>query len=97
MLAGNFLSRINMDLRENKGWSYGVSGRPVMLENAVPYVVSAPVQADKTGEALAELNAQISEFLATKGVTDEELSAPSPRTSTGCRGGSKPRRQCSAQ
>jgi predicted Zn-dependent peptidase len=73
IVAGNFLSRINMDLRESKGWSYGVSGRPNMLENAVPYVVSAPVQADKTGEALAALNAQFSDFLSTKGVTDEEL------------------------
>ena len=62
-----------MDLRESKGWSYGVSGRPNMLENAVPYVVQAPVQADKTGEALAALNAQFGDFLSTKGVTDEEL------------------------
>jgi predicted Zn-dependent peptidase len=73
VVAGNFLSRINMDLRESKGWSYGVSGRPNMLEHAVPYVVQAPVQADKTGEALAALNAQYSDFLSTKGVTDEEL------------------------
>ena len=73
ILAGNFLSRINMDLRESKGWSYGVNGRPNLLENAVPYVVSAPVQADKTGESLAELNLQFGDFLSTKGVSDEEL------------------------
>jgi predicted Zn-dependent peptidase len=73
ILAGNFLSRINMDLRESKGWSYGVSGRPNLLEKAVPYVVQAPVQADRTGDSLAELNAQIGGFLSTKGVTDEEL------------------------
>ena len=73
VLAGNFLSRINMDLRESKGWSYGVSGRPQLLEKAVPYVISAPVQADRTGDALAELNAQVGDFLSTKGVTQEEL------------------------
>jgi predicted Zn-dependent peptidase len=73
VLAGNFLSRINMDLRESKGWSYGVSGRPQLLEKAVPYVISAPVQADRTGDALAELNAQVRDFLSTKGVTEEEL------------------------
>ena len=72
-LGGNFLSRLNMDLRESKGWSYGVSGRPSYLEKNVSYVVSAPVQADKTGEALAELNGQIGEFLGPKGVTQEEL------------------------
>ena len=74
ILAGNFLSRINMDIRESKGWSYGVSGRPQLLEKAVPYVISAPVQADRTGDSLAELNSQVGDFLSGKGVTDEELS-----------------------
>ncbi len=73
VLGGNFLSRLNMDLREDKGWSYGVSGRPSYYANGVSYVVSAPVQADKTGESLAELNLQISGFLTTQGVTSEEL------------------------
>ena len=50
-----------------------VSGRPNFYEKGVSYIVSAPVQADKTGESLAELNAQIGEFLSTKGVSDEEL------------------------
>jgi predicted Zn-dependent peptidase len=73
VVAGNFLSRINMDLRETKGWSYGVNGRPNLLEKGVSYVVSAPVQADRTGEALAALNSQYADFLGSKGVTDEEL------------------------
>jgi predicted Zn-dependent peptidase len=73
VLGGTFLSRLNMDLRETKGWSYGVNGDASVLEHAVPYAVTAPVQADKTGEALAELNAQIGQFLTTNGVTDEEL------------------------
>ena len=73
ILGGNFLSRLNMDLRETKGWSYGVSGRPYYYEKGVSYLVSAPVQADKTGESLAELNAQIADYLSTKGATDEEL------------------------
>ena len=72
-LGGNFLSRLNMDLRESKGWSYGVSGRPSFYENGVSYIVSAPVQADKTGEALAAMNSDINAFLTTNGVTDEEL------------------------
>jgi len=74
VLGGTFLSRLNMDLREDKGWSYGVSGNENVMLHAVPYVVSAPVQADKTGEALAELNQQMTKFLTTKGVTGEELS-----------------------
>jgi predicted Zn-dependent peptidase len=62
-----------MDIREDKGWSYGVSGNPRLLANNVSYVVSAPVQADRTGDALAELNSQIGQFMTTKGVTQEEL------------------------
>ncbi len=73
ILAGDFLSRINMDLRESKGWSYGSGGRPQFLEKAVPYVISAPVQADRTGDSLAEMQSQIGDFLSTKGVTEEEL------------------------
>jgi predicted Zn-dependent peptidase len=61
-----------MDLRETKGWSYGVSGDSSVVEHAVPYVVSAGVQADRTGDSLAALNQDISEFLTTKGVTQEE-------------------------
>ena len=72
-LGGNFLARLNMDLRESKGWSYGVSGRPQYLAHGAAYAVSAPVQADRTGESLAALNGDIGEFLGAKGVTPEEL------------------------
>jgi predicted Zn-dependent peptidase len=72
-LGGDFLSRLNMDLREDKGWSYGVSGNEQLMMHAVPYIVSAPVQADRTGDSLVELSRQINEFLTTKGVTQDEL------------------------
>lgn len=73
VLGGTFTSRLNMDLRENKGWSYGVSGNPSVLAKAVPYMISAPVQVDRTGESIAALNQQIGDFLDSKGVTKEEL------------------------
>jgi zinc protease len=73
VLGGTFLSRLNMDLREEKGWSYGVSGDEDVMLHAVPYTISAPVQADRTGDALAELNRQLTEFVTTRGVTEEEL------------------------
>jgi zinc protease len=71
-LGGDFLARLNMDLREEKGWSYGVGGDEALNLHAVPYTVSAPVQADRTGDSLAELNKLITEFVTTKGVTQEE-------------------------
>ena len=74
VLGGSFLSRINMDLRETKGWSYGVGGSARLSEKAVPYIITAPVQADRTGDSIVALNQQIGGFLGTKGVTPEELS-----------------------
>ena len=74
VLGGTFLSRLNMDIREDKGWSYGVNGGEQVMLHAVPYIVSAPVQADRTGDSLLELNKQLNDFLGARGVTQEELS-----------------------
>ncbi len=71
-LGGSFLSRINMDLRETKGWSYGVSGWINRVVGDVPYIILAPVQADRTGDSIAALRTNYREFLSTKGVTAEE-------------------------
>src|SRR4029079_6307699 len=43
-----------------------------VVEHAVPYMVSAPVQADRTGDSLAELNSQLNQFLTSNGVTRVE-------------------------
>ena len=71
-LGSGFLSRINMDLRETKGWSYGVRGSINRVEGDVPYIISAPVQADKTGESIAALITNYKSFLTDKGITTEE-------------------------
>jgi predicted Zn-dependent peptidase len=73
VLGGSFLSRINSDLRETKGWSYGAGGSFALREHAVPYTISAPVQSDRTGESIAALDQQIGAFLTTKGITADEL------------------------
>ncbi len=72
-LGSDFLSRINSDLRETKGWSYGVRGGVNALQHRVPYIVNAPVQANRTGDSLAALIAQYDRFLQTDGVTPTEL------------------------
>jgi len=73
ILGSDFLSRINADLRETKGWSYGVRGNVTALEHRVPYIVNAPVQADRTGESVAALISQYDRFLEVDGVTPQEL------------------------
>jgi len=72
-LGSDFLSRINSDLRETKGWSYGVRGNVNPLEHRVPYIVNAPVQANRTGESVAALIGQYDRFLDADGVTAQEL------------------------
>jgi predicted Zn-dependent peptidase len=49
------------------------------LPNAVSYVVSAPVQADRTGDSIAALQKEVREFLTTNGMTQQEFD----RTITG--------------
>ena len=72
-LGSGFLSRINMDLREAKHWSYGAGGGFNFMEHAVPYTISAPVQADKTGDSIKAIQQQVKDFLTTQGVTGAEL------------------------
>ncbi|GAA4024834.1 pitrilysin family protein [Sphingomonas swuensis] len=73
VLGGNFLSRFNADLRETKGWSYGVGGNFSLNENNVAYGINAPVQSDRTGESIAALNSQIADLYGSKPITEEEL------------------------
>ncbi|MEK9211276.1 M16 family metallopeptidase [Sphingomonas sp. 2378] len=72
-LGGSFLSRINTDIRENKHWSYGVRGGFQTSEFAAPYVMSAPVQADKTGASIDALRTDVTEFLTTKPMDQVEF------------------------
>jgi len=72
-LGGNFLARLNFNLRETKGWSYGVRGGAQAREEAVIYAISGGVQADQTGPSVSEMIRETSEFLTSNGVTEEEL------------------------
>lgn len=73
VLGGSFLARINMDLRETKGWSYGAFSVLDRNEQNIAYIVVAPVQADKTGDSIAAIRTDIADFLGEKGVTQAEL------------------------
>ena len=73
VLGGNFLSRINMDLRETKGWSYGAQSNIDLLEDRSSLLLIAPVQADKTGPAVQALMDHVRELVGGKGITPVEL------------------------
>lgn len=72
-LGGSFLGRLNMDLRENKHWSYGANGRFQTAEYAAPFILSAPVQADKTGPSLASAREDVVAFLGKEPMTEVEF------------------------
>ncbi|MBO9581491.1 MAG: insulinase family protein [Sphingobium sp.] len=73
ILGTDFLSRLNADIRETRGWSYGVSGYLSARLNRSPYIVQAPVQADQTGPAIAAMLGDIRDFLGPKGLTQAEF------------------------
>ncbi len=73
ILGGDFTSRINMNLREDKHWSYGSGGFVLGSKEERPFLVYAPVQTDKTAESVTELRKEISEFITTRPATQEEL------------------------
>ncbi len=73
VFGGSFLSRINTDLRETKGWSYGVSSRVGSEENRVSFKIGAPVQADRTGDSIRALQSQLADFSGKSGITAAEL------------------------
>ena len=73
LLGGDFTSRLNMNLREDKHWSYGVRSSLPDARGQRPFVVMAPVQSDKTKEALSEMSKELRGILTDKPVTDAEF------------------------
>jgi len=73
ILGGNFGARINMDLREDKHWSYGAQSVMIDARGQRPYLVFAPVQTDKTKESLAEIDKLMHGFLDGQPPTETEL------------------------
>jgi zinc protease len=67
------MSRINMNLREDKHWSYGVFAGILPAKNQRPYISFSPVQTDKTKESLAELVAEYNGIVGPKPITAAEL------------------------
>jgi zinc protease len=83
VLGGDFTARINMNLREDKHWAYGAYTFIVPARGQRPFIAYAPVQTDKTGPSMAELQKELSGMVTARPVTAEELArAKSLRTLT---------------
>lgn len=72
LLGGTFTSRLNTNLRETHGWSYGASSSFSMLRGAGPFTARAGVQTNATDSALVEFFREINR-IRTEAVTPQEL------------------------
>jgi zinc protease len=73
IFGGTFSSRINMNLREDKHWSYGVFSFLPSARGQRPYLSISPVETDKTKESLAEMVKEYKDIAGGKPVTEKEL------------------------
>lgn len=71
--GGSFSSRINMNLREDKHWSYGSFAFTQDARGQRPWIIFAPVQTDKTKESLGELVKELHDIAGSRPLTAEEL------------------------
>jgi zinc protease len=73
IFGGKFSSRINLNLREDKHWSYGVFSVLPAARGQRPYISISAVQTDKTKESMVELVKEYKDIVGSKPITAEEL------------------------
>ena len=74
ILGGEFTSRINMNLREDKHWSYGAGSILLDTKGQSMFVGYAPVQTDKSAESATEMKKEMENFIGANPATQEEFS-----------------------
>jgi zinc protease len=72
-IGGSFTARLNMNLREDKSWSYGVRTRLSDAKGQRAMLVTAPVQTDKTSESITEIVNEYAAYLGSAPTTQDEL------------------------
>jgi len=73
LLGGNFTSRLNMNLREDKHWSYGAGARVTDAVGQGMFRAGAGVQTDKTAESMTEIRKELRDLLGSKPADAAEL------------------------
>jgi len=73
IIGGVYSARVNQNLRVDKHWSYGAFTLLPDARGQRPWLVYAPVQTDKTAEAVKELQAEFEQFLSTRPAEEDEL------------------------
>jgi zinc protease len=73
IFGGTFGARLNMNLREEKHWSYGAASLLYGARGQRPFLAYASVQGDKTADTISEMLKEIKGMLGARPVTEEEL------------------------
>ncbi|HSQ95464.1 MAG TPA: pitrilysin family protein [Croceibacterium sp.] len=73
VIGNDFLSRLNSDLREEKGWTYGISSSLFQVRGPRGFIVMSPVQTDRTADSIRLIEQDMKAFPASKGVDSVEL------------------------
>jgi predicted Zn-dependent peptidase len=73
ILGGDFVSRLNLNLREQKGFTYGVRTGFNLRRGIGPFVMQTSVGTDVTSPALQEAWREIHDIATTRPATDQEV------------------------
>lgn len=74
VLGGAFISRLNLNLREDKHWTYGAGSFIPSARGQRIFLAYAPVQTDKTKESVVEITKELHAIVKDRLVTADELS-----------------------
>lgn len=86
VLGGDFTSRINLNIREDKHWSYGAGTFIQNTRGQRPYLVFTSVQTDKTKESVQEIVKEVNAFVGDKPMTQAEFDKTKQNTVLGMAG-----------
>ena len=73
ILGGGFISRVNMNLREDKHWSYGAGSSLIEAKGQRVFQTSALVQTDKTADSMHEMLQELRDITGARPATDKEI------------------------
>jgi zinc protease len=73
--GGIATSRLNRNLRLDKHWSYGTNGQLTRARGPRIFVVTAPVQTDKTKESMVEVAKEINDIAGARPIKSEEFAS----------------------
>lgn len=73
VFGGTFISRLNLNIREDKHWSYGASSFLLGARGQRPFIVYTSVQSDKTKDTMIEFLKELKEIVSSRPVTEDEF------------------------